>query len=1151
MTHQHTLILICLSIIFHSTQACGNSPNQRVLIQVDATKQSLRCRKVQQNPRQLCSLFDLRSGKRLRQICRDQCRRKCQASIDTTADIVGQARALLPPIPPGPYITTTSNSKVVSLPDPPTPRLVQNTARTNCPHLQTGLKSWHDASIWPNATIPKAGAYVTLPINTKVVVLQKVVEKLGIITVPASSELIIGENLNGISLMAKGMTVKGKLTIGSETCRIETPVTITLWGKRPTNAVQVVPSPSVKGIYVTGTLSLHGKRYFSTWSRLAKTIQAGESVLLLQRPVNWERNQKVILTTSIIYDSRSYHQNEIVTVDRLATTPPTGVGAVVYLQRPVQYKHTANRYYQVEAGLITRTIKIQGASTDSEPTDLDPLNCRTSGYDPWSFYYNMTAPCMGRQQTGYGGHVMVTGTGTAQVEGIQLYRMGQTNVLGRYPMHFHLLGDCPSCYFRDSSIQRSFYRCISVHGTNKATVSENVAFDVTGYCYYLEDGVEEDNTLSFNLAAHIHTIGPDLPTGPSQRTSDYDQTAAVGVELTNPADVAASGFYIPNVHNNIIGNAASGGWAGFAFPVLDTPLGLHKKVMLRPGSANGLTIDGNTAHSTGFWWKHAAGFYLGGTFYYKSDGNLRYSAGRVDFGRGARMPCAIYNDCVGGSCKCREENDRPINITNTKTFLTAGVGLNSWSGMLNVKGFEAHDQRLAIEALSKGFWLDNFYAACRTGQDLGIPSPGSAGNLEGSGFNWYDTTQSHIISNAVFENCGYRSTDYDQYDTSSTRGCGDSSDIAKGCSDTSTTFGFVTHSDSNIPEVMQATKGLTFTDCGRRFRYTVNDHDTVSGRCQNWIDVDGSASGLNEPAFIASGLDSVKDWWGVDDDVVFDEQGPVSFIKKNNGPDRGLASVRFSWDEALHAGTDVDYCFNGDPGPCPIQGYLRHLGYKFSPSQSGAGPGMPVTANPDTTGMVGGYGWVLKLNGGAPRDLNMTEIEVAPNNMLLLSIAYPVGTVFTVTANAESWCKPRDGSISCREVMSAVNSVDLVRNGDGNTYYVDANGVLTMRLFVTRTWTGDPNWLGVPSWNTLTRDNINYAVPRFDRANIKLLNFGYASFRIQASQCGGGSGTFCSGSVSDYDPNVCPSGYRQVAYDSCCSQSNPSQCVFADGTTTN
>jgi hypothetical protein len=122
---------------------------------------------------------------------------------------------------------------------------------------------------------------------------------------------------------------------------------------------------------------------------------------------------------------------------------------------------------------------------------------------------------------------------------------------GRYPMHFHLLGDsCRDCYVKDSS----FYRCISIHGTNGITVSENVAYDVTGYCYYLEDGVEEENTLSFNLAAFIHAIGPETPSGNAQTTNVYQQND----QLTLPADVTAAGFYITNVHNNLIGNTASG-----------------------------------------------------------------------------------------------------------------------------------------------------------------------------------------------------------------------------------------------------------------------------------------------------------------------------------------------------------------------------------------------------------------------------------------------------------------------------------------------------------------------------------------------------------------------------------------------------------------
>jgi hypothetical protein len=64
--------------------------------------------------------------------------------------------------------------------------------------------------------------------------------------------------------------------------------------------------------------------------------------------------------------------------------------------------------------------------------------------------------------------------------------------------------------------------------------------------------------------------------------------------LLLPADIAAAGFYITNMHNNIIGNVASGGWAGFAFPNLDRPVGLHRTMNYIPREKVALEIDGNT-----------------------------------------------------------------------------------------------------------------------------------------------------------------------------------------------------------------------------------------------------------------------------------------------------------------------------------------------------------------------------------------------------------------------------------------------------------------------------------------------------------------------------------------------------------------------------
>lgn len=173
-----------------------------------------------------------------------------------------------------------------------------------------------------------------------------------------------------------------------------------------------------------------------------------------------------------------------------------------------------------------------------------------------------------------------------------------------------------------------------IEGTSGALLSENTAYDAIGHCYFLEDGVEEENILSYNLASHIHALGPYI--NPSinankdgwqaQQLSDYSQTE----NLTLPSDMSASGFYITNAYNDIVGNAASGGWTGFALPTLPLPVKMFQN---EPGIAPGnryfrSPFRGNSAHSSGFWWDSAGVFYIGGLLTQSSSGVLTYNAGR-------------------------------------------------------------------------------------------------------------------------------------------------------------------------------------------------------------------------------------------------------------------------------------------------------------------------------------------------------------------------------------------------------------------------------------------------------------------------------------------------------------------------------------------
>lgn len=687
----------------------------------------------------------------------------------------------LPTGPVGGIIGPNSNSERITLPRPPQPPNLLE--QTDCPHKDVGLVDW--TSLFSVST----GQAISIPPNSRVLISQSIPFTLGVIDIPPSSELIIGENTNGIKLDTAGISVRGKLTVGSETCRIASKVTITLHGTRPNNAVVNIPDPTYKGISVTGILSLHGKRYYQTWTRLATTALPGDTALRLQEDVNWEAGQEIVLVSTAIKDSKEWHQNEVLTVKSVDNSP--NIGSIVHLQSAIIHKHVGIQAYQAEVGLLTRTILVQGSASNSEPTDSNPVKC--SGRNIMG---NSDQPCPNTGLTGFGGHIIVRDGGRGFVEGIELFRMGQTNVLGRYPMHFHLLKDCPECYFRDSSIHRSYYRCVSIHGTNYVTVSENVAFDVSGFCYYLEDGVEQYNKLHFNLVAHVHMIGPAIPFGYGQQTQVFQQSS----DLTLPADVSASGFYITNIRNEIIGNAASGGWSGFAFPILPGPLGPHRNLNMRPSSVlplDGNKIDGNTAHSTGWWWYHSGAFYFGGSLYYNGQNVLEYIPGR-SFSNDHRRDTCKSDLCATGSCGgwCLGKNQAFIRMTNSKAFLAANVGFNSWSGRMEVRGYECHDCGLPLEALEAGFWIDDMLANCRSGEPISFPAGASANMMAADGFGWYDTDQEHIISRSTFRNCG-----------AVVGGSGCDSNPSTGCTQTSSVFSFLTHSSQFNPEIMQVSLG--------------------------------------------------------------------------------------------------------------------------------------------------------------------------------------------------------------------------------------------------------------------------------------------------------------------------------------------------------
>nr|XP_011769221.1 cell surface hyaluronidase isoform X2 [Macaca nemestrina] len=200
---------------------------------------------------------------------------------------------------------------------------------------------------------------------------------------------------------------------------------------------------------------------------------------------------------------------------------------------------------RAEVGILTRNIVIQG---EVEESCYAENQCQFFDYDT------------------FGGHVMIMKNFTSvHLSYVELKRMGQQQ-MGRYPVHFHLCGDVDykggyrhATFVDGLSIHHSFSRCITVHGTNGLLIKDTIGFDTLGHCFFLEDGIEQRNTLFHNLGL-LTKPGTLLPTDRNNSMCTTMRDKVFGNYIPVPATdcMAVSTFWIAHPNNNLINNAAAG-----------------------------------------------------------------------------------------------------------------------------------------------------------------------------------------------------------------------------------------------------------------------------------------------------------------------------------------------------------------------------------------------------------------------------------------------------------------------------------------------------------------------------------------------------------------------------------------------------------------
>jgi cell migration-inducing and hyaluronan-binding protein len=423
---------------------------------------------------------------------------------------------------------------------------------------------WSDRATWPNKKVPVAGDKVDIA-SGKEVILDVSPPALGGITI--NGKLSFSDK-SDLELTTEWIMVHGELQIGTEATPYTHKATITLTDNVKNEQMMGMGD---RGIMLSGgTLNLHGDRT-NTWTKLAKTAEAGSTSIEVLNASQWKVGDEIVLA-STDYNPRQAERRTIAAVS----------GNTITLEKPLEYMHFGKITFDVdergEVGLLTRNIKVQ-ASPDAE-------------------------------QSFFGGHIMAMVTSHMYVEGVELNRMGQNLELARYPIHWHLVGDGKGQYIKNAAIHDTYNRCVTVHGTNDLQVENNVTYNTVGHCFFLEDGIEHGNQFVHNLAIQTkcHTSKPCEPTNLAAAGEATQERQAIGPrgqqskDVLLPSDNTVSSYWITNPDNTYRDNVAAGSDAnGFWMSLPEHPNGAFQdsdaSKATWPRRTPFREFRGNTAHS--------------------------------------------------------------------------------------------------------------------------------------------------------------------------------------------------------------------------------------------------------------------------------------------------------------------------------------------------------------------------------------------------------------------------------------------------------------------------------------------------------------------------------------------------------------------------
>ncbi len=249
-----------------------------------------------------------------------------------------------------------------------------------------------------------------------------------------------------------------------------------------------------------GRWEVHGAPMKRTWLKLAAPAKPGDLSVTVEQPVSdWRVGDRIIITTGeqkgpesgASFRQSSGRPKPVGTEERVITAIK---GVLLTFDRPLAKEHHGAGLMRCEVANLSRNVVIESAA---------PAGVR--------------------------GHTMYHRGSSGGISYAEFRHLGKEGVLGKYPIHFHLVRDTMrGSIVLGASIWDSHNRWVTIHGTDHMLIRDCVGYQSRGHGFFLEDATEQWNVFDRNLAVQSFGSVP-LP----QQVLSFDPNDGAGFWWAN------------------------------------------------------------------------------------------------------------------------------------------------------------------------------------------------------------------------------------------------------------------------------------------------------------------------------------------------------------------------------------------------------------------------------------------------------------------------------------------------------------------------------------------------------------------------------------------------------------------------------------------